>query len=69
MLAAFRLTQEADFTVPQALALVSRNPARAVGLGDRGEIAPAMRADVARVRLSGAEPVVRAVWREGRRVA
>lgn len=69
MMAAFRLTRDADFSLPQALATVSRNPAAAVGLADRGEIGLGLRADLARVRWAGDEPVVRAVWRGGRRVA
>ncbi|MGE0233140.1 MAG: amidohydrolase family protein [Flavobacteriaceae bacterium] len=48
---------------------MTRNPARAVGLDDRGEIAPGKRADLIRVTMDGEVPVVRAVWREGRRVA
>jgi alpha-D-ribose 1-methylphosphonate 5-triphosphate diphosphatase len=73
LLAAFRLVDEAGFSVPQAAATVSRNPARALGLADRGEIAAGRRADLVQVRLveraDGARlPVVRAVWREGRRV-
>ena len=43
--------------------------ADATGLHDRGEIAPGKRADMLRVALHDGEPVVRAVWREGRRVA
>ncbi|MGE0585749.1 MAG: alpha-D-ribose 1-methylphosphonate 5-triphosphate diphosphatase [Flavobacteriaceae bacterium] len=57
------------FDMPRAVALVTRNPARAVGLDDRGEIAPGKRADLIRVTMDGEVPVVRAVWREGRRVA
>lgn len=68
MLAAFRLVADAGWSIPQALASVSLNPARALGLRDRGEIAPGLRADLAQVRLVGDQPVVRAVWREGRRV-
>jgi len=68
MLAAFRLVAQAGFRVPQAVATVSRNPARALGLHDRGEIAPGRRADLVQVRLVGEQPVVRAVWREGRRI-
>ena len=68
MMAAFRLTEEAGWSVPRALATVSRNPARAVGLEDRGEIAPGKRADLVQVRMVGNQPVVRAVWREGQRV-
>lgn len=55
-------------TLPQAMALVSRNPAQAVGLDDRGAIAAGKRADLVRVRVDEHVPVVRTVWREGRRV-
>jgi alpha-D-ribose 1-methylphosphonate 5-triphosphate diphosphatase len=46
----------------------SFNPARAVGLNDRGEIAPDRRADLVRVRVVEDAPIVRSVWREGERV-
>ena len=49
--------------------MVSRNPATAVGLDDRGSIEVGRRADLVRVRLDEHVPVVRTVWREGRRVA
>lgn len=68
MLAAFRLVSQAGFTIPRAVATVSRNPARALGLHDRGEIAAGKRADLVQVRVVGEQPVVRAVWREGRRI-
>ena len=69
LLAAFKLVSGAGFTMPQALATVSLNPARALGLEDRGEIAPGLRADLVQVHLVGEnQPVVRAVWREGKRV-
>ncbi len=58
-----------DVSLPQAVAMVSKNPARAAGLDDRGEIAPGKRADLVRVRIDEHVPVVRSVWREGRRVA
>jgi alpha-D-ribose 1-methylphosphonate 5-triphosphate diphosphatase len=53
----------------QAIALVTATPARAVGLDDRGAIAPGLRADLARV--GGRPPFVTpvAVWRGGRRIA
>jgi alpha-D-ribose 1-methylphosphonate 5-triphosphate diphosphatase len=73
LMAAFRLVDDAGFTIPQAVSTVTRNPARSVGLLDRGEIAPGKRADLVQVRLVDGlggrrQPVVRAVWRAGRRV-
>lgn len=56
-------------SVPAAIATVTCNPARAAGLDDRGRIAPGLRADLVRVRLDHEVPMVRAVWREGRRVS
>ena len=72
--AALRLTEVAGLNLPQAVALVTRNPARCVGLPDRGEIAPGLRADLIRVRIlrladGRKQGVVRAVWRGGVRVA
>lgn len=78
--AVFLLFGRGDITLPQGAALVSANPARAAGLEDRGIIAPGKRADVLRVQayqgaskeqhpLDSPMPIVRAVWREGRRVA
>jgi alpha-D-ribose 1-methylphosphonate 5-triphosphate diphosphatase len=52
-----------------AIRTVSKAPAEAVGLDDRGEIAAGKRADLIRVHIAGDVPVVRTVWREGRRVA
>jgi alpha-D-ribose 1-methylphosphonate 5-triphosphate diphosphatase len=51
-----------------AVATVSRNPARAVGLSDRGEIAQGQRADLIQVRLHKGIAHVRKVWRQGERV-
>lgn len=59
---------EVGVSLPHAIRLASLNPARAVGLGDRGEIAAGRRADLARVRTHEGAPVVRAVWRAGERV-
>lgn len=67
---AFKLAEDVEtISLPKALALVTRRPAETVGLSDRGEIAPGKRADLLRVRWHGGVPVVRGVWREGRRVA
>jgi alpha-D-ribose 1-methylphosphonate 5-triphosphate diphosphatase len=68
--APFVLADEFDsISLPQALAMVTSTPARTVGLDDRGRIAPGLRADLVRVRRDHGVPVVRAVWREGQRVA
>ncbi|QKV17539.1 alpha-D-ribose 1-methylphosphonate 5-triphosphate diphosphatase [Oricola thermophila] len=60
-------------TLPIAMRMVTKTPAEAVGLVDRGEIAIGKRADVVRVHHdpehSDHVPVVRGVWRAGRRVA
>jgi len=58
-----------SIALPAAIATVSKNPAEAVGLTDRGEIAVAKRADLIEIHLAGTTPVVRSVWRAGRRVA
>lgn len=52
-----------------AVRTVTRHPAEAVGLIDRGEIAIGKRADLIRVHVARDIPVVRSVWREGHRVA
>ncbi len=56
-------------TLPQAIATVTRNPATAAKLDDRGEIAVGKRADLVRVHVEAGLPVVRAVYRQGRRVS
>ncbi|KQY13798.1 alpha-D-ribose 1-methylphosphonate 5-triphosphate diphosphatase [Rhizobium sp. Root482] len=68
--APFVLSDEIEtVSLPQALAMVTATPARTVGLTDRGRIATGLRADIARVQRNEGIPVVRSVWREGRRVA
>jgi alpha-D-ribose 1-methylphosphonate 5-triphosphate diphosphatase len=71
--AVVRLTETAGLTLPQAVALVSRNPAKSIGLHDRGSIGPEMRADLVQMRITTLadgrqQPIVRAVWRGGVRV-
>lgn len=68
--APFVLADEVEqITLPKAVAMVSANPARQVGLEDRGRLAKGLRADFSRVRRAeGSIPVVRCVWREGQRV-
>lgn len=52
-----------------AVRTVTKRPAEAVGLDDRGDIAIGKRADLIRVHVARDIPVVRSVWREGHRVA
>jgi alpha-D-ribose 1-methylphosphonate 5-triphosphate diphosphatase len=68
--AAFILPQQApEVSLPAAIAMVTRTPAQAAGLDDRGELELGKRADLVRVRMIGDTPVVKGVWREGERVA
>jgi alpha-D-ribose 1-methylphosphonate 5-triphosphate diphosphatase len=70
LMAAFHLPRAVPaIELPQAVRTVTAAPAAAVGLDDRGEIAPGKRADLVRVRVSRDVPVVRSVWRSGQRVA
>lgn len=65
----FFLSETVDgISLPDAIRLVTKNPAKAVGFEDRGVIEIGKRADLVRVRVDEHIPVVRTVWREGRRV-
>ncbi len=69
MQSAFFLAEVVEnISLPQAIRLVSANPARALRLDDRGEIAAGKRADLVRVQMAGHVPIIRTVWREGQRV-
>ena len=68
--AAFRLAGEPfGIPLPEAVATVTRTPAVAAGLDDRGEVRVGLRADLVRMRVIEGRPVVRSVWVEGERVA
>lgn len=70
MQAGFILPERVEgLSLAAALATVTRNPAKAAGLDDRGEIAIGKRADLVRVQVIGGMPVVRGVWRQGKRVS
>ena len=66
--AAFQLNGQVGISLPEAIATVSCNAARMVGLDDRGEIAVGRRADLVRVTRKDDLPIVRQVWRGGDRV-
>ena len=73
MQAVFMLALELELlSLPEAIALVSKNPANIMGLDDRGEIAVGRRADLVQVSQTTSTdvaPIVRTVWREGIRVS
>lgn len=68
LFAAFLLTRRLGWPLSEAVAAVSDNVARMVGLTDRGRIEPGLRADLAWVRDTTDCPVVRRVWAAGNRV-
>lgn len=66
----FTIAEESEqISLPQAVAMVSLNPAETAGFDDRGAIMPGRRGDLVQVRTDGDVPLIRAVWRQGRRVA
>jgi len=70
LMAALQLPRDVPtIDLASAVRTVTKTPAEAVGLADRGEIAVGKRADIIRVHVAKSTPVVRSVWREGRRVA
>jgi alpha-D-ribose 1-methylphosphonate 5-triphosphate diphosphatase len=60
-----KLPDLASIALHEAVALVTRNPARAAGLTDRGEIAPGRRADLIAVKWLGGLPQAERVWVRG----
>ena len=70
--AVFAWVREGRLSLPAAVALLTAGPAAAAGLGDRGAIAPGMRADLVVLEASEAvdapPPRVRAAWRAGRMI-
>ena len=64
---AFLLRDRLGWALPKAVNTVSRNPAQAIALDDRGEIVGGKRADLLRVREVNGMPVVRGAWCRGER--
>jgi alpha-D-ribose 1-methylphosphonate 5-triphosphate diphosphatase len=68
LMATFMLAHLDGWTLPKAVRTVTRNPARAIGLQDRGEVAVGQRADMLRVRMNRAGmPMVMETWCAGTR--
>ncbi|NMP25813.1 alpha-D-ribose 1-methylphosphonate 5-triphosphate diphosphatase [Rahnella sp. SAP-1] len=63
----FRIAMDDNnaFSLSQAVALVTRNPASALGLSDRGMIAEGKRADLVLARAHDHHHYVQNVWRQG----
>ncbi|MEM8537342.1 MAG: alpha-D-ribose 1-methylphosphonate 5-triphosphate diphosphatase [Pseudomonadota bacterium] len=68
LLSAFRLAKIWD-NLPRAVATVTKNPARAAGLDDRGQLDIGKRGDVLRVAQLGETPLLRSAWCRGQRVS
>jgi alpha-D-ribose 1-methylphosphonate 5-triphosphate diphosphatase len=69
LMGAFTLAARVEgYGLARALRSVTLHPARAAGLNDRGAIIPGLRADLVRIHLADNLPVVREVFRGGRRV-
>lgn len=69
LMGAFELARRIEgYGLAAALRTVTLHPARATGLTDRGQIAAGLRADLIRIRMAQDLPVVREVYRGGRRV-
>ena len=68
--AAFRIADDGGnaFTLAQAIRPVSKNPAQALGLHDRGVIAEGKRADLVLAHRRGEHIHIDRVWRQGKRV-
>ncbi|MEM7044382.1 MAG: alpha-D-ribose 1-methylphosphonate 5-triphosphate diphosphatase [Pseudomonadota bacterium] len=68
--AAFRLTEEPFFwSLPRAIRSVTGAPAEAAGLDkERGSLASGLMADLVRIDMVEKRPIVRSVWRQGKRV-
>ena len=55
--------------LPRAIATVTKNPAKAAHLKDRGALEIGLRGDVLRVRKIEQTPLLRGVWSQGNKVA
>ena len=67
LLSAFHLAELWD-DLPRAISTVTRNPASAAGLADRGCLKTGQRGDVLRVRKTSKAPVLSGVWSQGQQV-
>ena len=68
LMAAFRIADVWD-DLPRAIATVTRTPAMAAQLLDRGSLQTGLRGDVLRVKNNQGTPVLRGAWAKGARIA
>jgi alpha-D-ribose 1-methylphosphonate 5-triphosphate diphosphatase len=66
---ALLLHHELEWSLPEALEVVSANPARVARLDDRGTIEEGKRADLIQVKDYERIPIIRGIWRAGQRVS
>ncbi|MBB1489577.1 alpha-D-ribose 1-methylphosphonate 5-triphosphate diphosphatase [Oceanospirillum sediminis] len=60
--------QDNGYSLADAVALVTANPATASNLFDRGELKAGLRADLVQVRQHEVMPLIQRVWNQGKRV-
>ncbi|MDO9623670.1 MAG: alpha-D-ribose 1-methylphosphonate 5-triphosphate diphosphatase [Pseudomonas sp.] len=60
--------QDNAYDLPRAIATVSKVPAQAAGLDDRGEIRVGLRADLLLMRVHDGQALIQQVWRQAKRV-
>jgi alpha-D-ribose 1-methylphosphonate 5-triphosphate diphosphatase len=68
LVAVFRIVEWTDWTLSQAVALVSANPAKIIGWTDRGQISVGARANLIAVEIVRGVPQVTGAWLDGRRI-
>ena len=64
--AVFQLPHLLDWSLPDAIALVTRNPANALNLQDRGEIKVGKRADLIAIKITKTFPQIVSTWVQGK---
>lgn len=67
------LVNEGVYSLHQAIAIVTHNPAKATGMADRGELKAGLRADLIHSHFVDISPIkkhaiVKSVWRQGKRI-
>ena len=70
LLGAFKFHDDLETTLPEAITMVTKNPAEMAGFKDRGQISIGNRADLVQVRrINNQTPIARQTWCLGTRIA